>query len=219
MTYDAVRAATGAPVLVGSREIRIPEERIDGRLDDGAEVPVGGLRIGVIHTPGHTPGSISLHIGRAVITGDTLFRGGPGKTSARGELETIMASITRSYCHCRKKQLCFRATVPPRRSPLHATGSPRTTATPCHPASMATSSGVTDAGSSGSATPLKSRGLRLGTARGRWVLTATVLGSAMAQLDATVVGIAQPAIGKEFHAQIDGVAMGLGRVSAHSSPV
>jgi EmrB/QacA subfamily drug resistance transporter len=37
------------------------------------------------------------------------------------------------------------------------------------------------------------------------VLTATVLGSAMAQLDATVVGIAQPAIGKEFHAQIDGL--------------
>jgi glyoxylase-like metal-dependent hydrolase (beta-lactamase superfamily II) len=94
MTYDAVRAATGAPVLVGSTEIRIPEERIDGRLDDGAEVPVGNARIAVIHTPGHTPGSISLRIGRAVITGDTLFAGGPGKTSARGDLETIMASIT-----------------------------------------------------------------------------------------------------------------------------
>jgi glyoxylase-like metal-dependent hydrolase (beta-lactamase superfamily II) len=94
MTYDAVRAATGAPVLVGSSEIKIPEARIDGRLDDGAEVAVGSARIGVIHTPGHTPGSISLRIGRAVITGDTLFNGGPGKTSARGDLETIMASIT-----------------------------------------------------------------------------------------------------------------------------
>ncbi len=94
MTYDAVRAATGAPVLVGSSEVKIPKERIDGRLDDGAEVPVGSARIGVIHTPGHTPGSISLRIGKAVITGDTLFNGGPGKTSARGDLETIMASIT-----------------------------------------------------------------------------------------------------------------------------
>ncbi len=37
------------------------------------------------------------------------------------------------------------------------------------------------------------------------MLAATVLGSAMAQLDATVVGIAQPAIGKEFHAQIAGL--------------
>src|SRR5450631_1330501 len=93
MTYDAVRAATGAPVLVGSSEIRIPEERIDGRLDDGAEVKVGSARIGVIHTPGHTPGSISLRVGRAVITGDTLFAGGPGKTFAAGDLETIIASI------------------------------------------------------------------------------------------------------------------------------
>jgi EmrB/QacA subfamily drug resistance transporter len=48
-------------------------------------------------------------------------------------------------------------------------------------------------------------GLRLSTGRGRWVLTATVLGSSIAALDATVVGIAQPAIGKEFHAPIAGL--------------
>jgi hypothetical protein len=41
-------------------------------------------------------------------------------------------------------------------------------------------------------------GLRLSTARGRWVVTATVLGSGMAALDATVVGIALPAIGRNF---------------------
>jgi len=92
-TYDAVRGATGAPVLVGAREIRIPEERIDGRLDDGATVPVGGTAIEVIHTPGHTPGSISLRIGRAVISGDTLFNGGPGKTFASGDLEVLVQSI------------------------------------------------------------------------------------------------------------------------------
>ena len=93
MTYDAVRAATGAPVLVGDREIKIPKERIDGRLADGSEVPVGSVRITVLHTPGHTPGSISLRVGSAVITGDTLFDGGPGKTSARGDLEVIIESI------------------------------------------------------------------------------------------------------------------------------
>ena len=48
-------------------------------------------------------------------------------------------------------------------------------------------------------------GLRLSTGRGRWVLTATVLGSSMAMLDATVVGIAQPAIGKDFHTDIAGL--------------
>jgi len=94
MTYDAVRAATGAPVLVGAVEVKIPEERIDGRLDDGAEVKVGAARITVLHTPGHTPGSISLRVGGAVITGDTLFNGGPGKTSAKGDLETLVESIT-----------------------------------------------------------------------------------------------------------------------------
>ena len=44
--------------------------------------------------------------------------------------------------------------------------------------------------------------LRMSTARGRWVVAATVLGSGMAALDATVVGIALPAIGRDFHAGI-----------------
>ena len=42
-------------------------------------------------------------------------------------------------------------------------------------------------------------GLRLSSAPGRWVVTATVLGSGMAALDATVVGIALPSIGRDFH--------------------
>jgi EmrB/QacA subfamily drug resistance transporter len=48
-------------------------------------------------------------------------------------------------------------------------------------------------------------GLRLKSARGRWVVTATVLGSGMAALDATVVGIALPAIGRDFHAGVAGL--------------
>lgn len=92
-SYDAVRAATGAPVHVGAVEVKIPPERIDGRLEDGAEVRVGSIRIGIIHTPGHTPGSISLRVGGALISGDTLFKGGPGKTFAAGDAATIVASI------------------------------------------------------------------------------------------------------------------------------
>jgi len=92
-SYDAVRTATGAPVHVGAAEINIAPGRVDGRLDDGDEVRVGSIRVGVIHTPGHTPGSISLHVGGALISGDTLFKGGPGKTFASGDLETIIASI------------------------------------------------------------------------------------------------------------------------------
>jgi glyoxylase-like metal-dependent hydrolase (beta-lactamase superfamily II) len=94
MSYDAVREATGAPVLVGDREIKIDEARIDRRVADNEEVQVGSVHCTVLHTPGHTPGSICLRIGRALISGDTLFDGGPGKTSAAGDLETIIAAIT-----------------------------------------------------------------------------------------------------------------------------
>src|SRR5437763_14483967 len=45
-------------------------------------------------------------------------------------------------------------------------------------------------------------GLRMASAQGRWVVAATVLGSGMAALDATVVGIALPAIGRDFHATV-----------------
>jgi EmrB/QacA subfamily drug resistance transporter len=44
--------------------------------------------------------------------------------------------------------------------------------------------------------------LRISSAQGRWVVTATVLGSGIAALDATVVGIALPAIGRDFHAGV-----------------
>jgi EmrB/QacA subfamily drug resistance transporter len=51
----------------------------------------------------------------------------------------------------------------------------------------------------------ETEGLRLKNARGRWVVAATVLGSGMASLDATVVGIALPAIGRNFHASVGSV--------------
>ena len=49
------------------------------------------------------------------------------------------------------------------------------------------------------AAPDSAGGLVLASARGRWVLLATVLGSAVASIDATVVGIALPAIGRDFN--------------------
>src|SRR5258707_6054888 len=48
------------------------------------------------------------------------------------------------------------------------------------------------------AAPADGVGLSFASARGRWVLLATVLGSAIASIDATVVGIALPAIGRDF---------------------
>jgi glyoxylase-like metal-dependent hydrolase (beta-lactamase superfamily II) len=70
----------------------------DQILDDDAVVPVGRLRLRTIHTPGHTPGSMSFLIeGSPVLfSGDTLFPGGPGATSfPGGDFPTIIRSIDR----------------------------------------------------------------------------------------------------------------------------
>lgn len=49
-------------------------------LEDGDEISLGNLRLKVLHTPGHTPGSISLLLDGVVFTGDTLFRSSVGRT-------------------------------------------------------------------------------------------------------------------------------------------
>jgi hydroxyacylglutathione hydrolase len=92
-SYDLVRSATGAPVLVHEHEVRIPAERIDARVRDGEEITVGSARLRVIHTPGHTPGSICLLLGKVLLTGDTLFPGGPGRTAAPEDLSTLVRSV------------------------------------------------------------------------------------------------------------------------------
>ncbi|MGH2514898.1 MAG: MBL fold metallo-hydrolase, partial [Ktedonobacterales bacterium] len=72
----------------------------DVALGDGAVLTVGELRLRVIATPGHTPGSISLICGaHCVLSGDTLFRRGIGRTDLPGgDEDAIYESIlTRLY--------------------------------------------------------------------------------------------------------------------------
>jgi hydroxyacylglutathione hydrolase len=67
-----------------------------GFLADGEELTIAGLTLKVLHTPGHTPGSISLYAPDAgwVLTGDTLFPGGPGATGREfSDFPTIIESI------------------------------------------------------------------------------------------------------------------------------
>jgi len=66
----------------------------DMRLEDGAIITLGDLRINVIHTPGHTPGSLCFLTGKYLIAGDTLFPGGPGHTRSPEKLKQIIESIT-----------------------------------------------------------------------------------------------------------------------------
>jgi glyoxylase-like metal-dependent hydrolase (beta-lactamase superfamily II) len=65
-------------------------------LHDGETLPVAGIELTVLHTPGHAPGAVSLYapaIG-SVFTGDTLFAGGPGATGrSYSDFATIIDSI------------------------------------------------------------------------------------------------------------------------------
>ncbi|MFO7773315.1 MAG: MBL fold metallo-hydrolase [Dehalococcoidia bacterium] len=63
-------------------------------LNDGDIVSLGSTQLAVLHTPGHTPGSVCFRAGRYLISGDTIFPGGPGKTSCPADFEQIMKSIT-----------------------------------------------------------------------------------------------------------------------------
>ena len=68
----------------------------DYLLEDDTVVEIGRLRLRTLHTPGHTPGSISFHVEGTplLFTGDTLFPGGPGATQHEGgDFGTIIRSI------------------------------------------------------------------------------------------------------------------------------
>ena len=77
-------AATGAPTYLHPADRmlwdRVIDRAPDHELADGDRFRVGDLALEVIHTPGHSPGAVCFRIPRleAVLTGDTLFRGGPG---------------------------------------------------------------------------------------------------------------------------------------------
>jgi glyoxylase-like metal-dependent hydrolase (beta-lactamase superfamily II) len=70
--------------------------RPDRLLEHGATIRVGRFEVGVLHTPGHTEGSISFRLPSSqVLTGDALFPGGVGKTQGRAAFEQAIDSAER----------------------------------------------------------------------------------------------------------------------------
>ena len=64
-------------------------------LNDGDAISMGAIELRVLHTPGHTPGSLCFLAGSYLIAGDTLFPGGPGKTLSPKNFRQIINSITK----------------------------------------------------------------------------------------------------------------------------
>jgi len=63
-------------------------------FNDGTEISIGDMKLKVLHTPGHTPGSLCFLTDKYLIAGDTLFPGGPGKTQSPDDFRQIVESIT-----------------------------------------------------------------------------------------------------------------------------
>lgn len=87
----ALHDATGAPVYLHEADLTLPEAITGGPLcytdtyADGDRLSVGGIGLTVLHTPGHTPGSVCLLAGDDVLfSGDTLFAGSCGRTDLPG---------------------------------------------------------------------------------------------------------------------------------------
>ncbi len=111
-----LKRRTGAQTAIGARVTEVQRtfkalldldddfapdgSQFDVLLEDGDTLPLGGLRIEAIATPGHTPDGVSYRIGDAVFIGDTLF--GPALGSARcdfpgGDAATLFASVQKLY--------------------------------------------------------------------------------------------------------------------------
>ena len=77
--------------MLGSRQFVLQPDRA---LVGGEQVPLDELMIGVIETPGHTPGGISLLVNGTLFSGDTLFDGGYGRTDFwGGDWNALAASL------------------------------------------------------------------------------------------------------------------------------
>jgi glyoxylase-like metal-dependent hydrolase (beta-lactamase superfamily II) len=92
--FGELKASLGVPVAVHPQDAGKLPSQPEVLLKDGDSISFGKVELKVLHTPGHTPGSICLLTGKYLISGDTIFPGGPGKTGSPADLKQIIESLT-----------------------------------------------------------------------------------------------------------------------------
>ena len=91
---QALKERTGATVAAHSEDASALPVGLDQLLKDGDELRIGDITLTVIHTPGHTPGSLCYLTGPHLFTGDMLFPNGPGNSRTPANLQQMIQSIT-----------------------------------------------------------------------------------------------------------------------------
>ena len=98
-------AETDCPVWLCAEDTQLPEVFTAGKLyytntySEGDTVTAAGVTFHVLHTPGHTPGSVCLMAEDVLFSGDTLFAGSCGRTDLPGgDWATILRSLRRLQC-------------------------------------------------------------------------------------------------------------------------
>lgn len=94
-------ARSGAPIWLHPADAELwahthPGRQPDAELHDGQVIEVGGTRVEVLHTPGHSTGGVCLWVPElnTLFSGDTMFSGGPGATGRSfSDKPTILTSI------------------------------------------------------------------------------------------------------------------------------
>jgi len=89
-----LRSKLGVPLAAHPADAGILPLPPEIQLNDGDTISFGNIKLEVLHTPGHTPGSLCFKTGKCLLSGDTLFPGGPGKTRSPADFKQIAESIT-----------------------------------------------------------------------------------------------------------------------------
>jgi hydroxyacylglutathione hydrolase len=90
---DELKAATGAETAMNVADAKAFLRSADRYVTEGDELDFGEFKLRVIHTPGHTPGSLCFLVGNHLFTGDTLLAGGIGKELPGSDVRQQLISI------------------------------------------------------------------------------------------------------------------------------
>jgi len=101
------------PIKLGNRDIKWTPFPIDRELSDGARLPFRGGELEIIHTPGHTPGHISIYDehNRALLAGDALVAAdgelyGP-REEVTPDMDQAIASVNKLGDYAIERVLCY----------------------------------------------------------------------------------------------------------------